>query len=120
MVAGFMDAPTPSRRTRIIAEARQHLSSMQVAEAERALEPLLKKAKPDAEALLLMGVIHERRRRLAQAMECAKRSVALHEHPEPLLLLARCHRMVGETEDALQCCDRALAMRPGLLGALVI
>jgi len=93
---------------------------MQVAEAERALEPLLKKAKPDAEALFLMGVIHERRRRLAQAMECAKRSVALHEHPEPLLLLARCHRMVGETEDALQCCDRALAMRPGLLGALVI
>jgi hypothetical protein len=89
-------------------------------EAERILTPLVTRAQRDPDALLLMGMVWERRRQPAKAEEFGKKSLAIRAHPEALLLLARCKREVGRTEEALALCDRALSLAPGMPGARLV
>lgn len=102
-----------SKRARCIGEARHLLQLQKHGEALKALEPLLKKAKPDAETLFLAAMAHEGRHSLQSAVQFATRSLAQQEHPEPLLLIARIRSLQGETDKALACCDRAERLRPG-------
>lgn len=110
--------PQESPRKRAIDEARACLMAQNPAGAVQALDPILKRGKPGAEVLMLMAATYEMLRRIPQAMDTAKRSLALFEHPDTLLVLARCYRVTGETAACLDACDRALKMQPGAIGAL--
>lgn len=102
-----------SKRARLVSEARQLLQLQKHGEALKALEPMLRKARPDAEVLFLAALAHEGRHAPQAALQYASRSLAQHDHPEPLLLMARIQSLQGETDKALASCDRAERLRPG-------
>ncbi len=109
-----------SVRARAIAEARRALSEGDAKRASRALEPLMKRAKADPEALFLAGVCAERRRKITLAADLARRSLALLEHPDAQLLLARCERVRGNTDACVSLCDAVLSRHPDSLPARVV
>ncbi len=107
-------------RAAAIDSARTHLRNRDFDKAEAALRAFVWRPKPDPEALFLLGIVFERSRRMREAAEVARRSISLHEHPEAVLLLARCERDRGATDEAVRLCDRALAENPGMMAALLI
>lgn len=103
-----------SPRTIAIESARQLITENRLDEADKALHTLLQRSKKDAEAIFMQAMIAERRRQIPLAEKLARASLEIVEHPGTLLLLARCRRVKGETDEALALCDRALAKSPGL------
>lgn len=113
-------AAPESRRARAIRDARAALHERRFADVEPALRTLLRKSKEDPEALFLMGLACEAARRFAAARAHALAALKAHEHPDVLLLIARLARLAGQTDDAVERCDRALALRPDDRAALTI
>lgn len=70
--------------------------------------------------LFLRDLALERHGRWRDALAAAETSVKLKRHSDSLLLQARCHRFLGDTEKSLKCLDRVDAMRRGLEGATCI
>ncbi len=104
-----------SKRDRCIAEARRLGTEGQHYEAMKALQPLMKKPKPDAETLFVAASLCEVTKNFDQAISHASRSLAQLEHPDTLRLLARCSIVKGETARALGYCDRADVLEPNHL-----
>lgn len=104
-----------SKRLRCLQEAHRLREEGKYLEAMKALQPLLKKAKPEAATLFAAGTVCEACGQTAKAIEYANRSLARVEHPDTLRLLARCCTNMWETEKALATCDRADAIDPGHL-----
>src|SRR5690606_5078284 len=117
---GPSPAAAPTKRARIIEEARRLLAADKSAEAAKALEPLVKRPKPDPEGLFLMALVAERQHRVDAAVSLATQSLSLLAHPDPMLLLARYHRSKGETDEGVAWCDRVLAIKKGVLPAICI
>lgn len=109
-----------SKRSRLVAETRRLVNQNELDLAAKTIEPLTKGRKPDPESLFLLGVISERRLRFDEAARYAERSLAIHRHPEALVLLARCKRAAGKTDEAIDHCESALAMQPGYQQAMII
>lgn len=65
------------------------------------------------EGRLLRAVASERAMDRAAALEHARASIAIAEHPEAWMVISRVLRARGETDGAIDACDRALAFRPG-------
>lgn len=116
----FGSAGTKSVRQRAIESARTRLSAGDADGAARAIEPILKRAKPDGEALFLMAAVCEAKRNISQALDLAKRSLAIVEHPDAQLLLARCLRVQGDTDGCRALCDKVLERVPGSTAALLV
>ncbi|MEM1186438.1 MAG: sulfotransferase [Planctomycetota bacterium] len=108
------------KRQAAINEARKHIGEKELDEAKKILDPMTKGMRQDPEALFLMGIIAERQMNIIGAREFAKRSLKLFDHPDARLMLARVERIGGETDAAIDACDKVLAVRPGLEPALVI
>ncbi len=102
------------KRAQTVQSVRQHLHHGRDDAAFKELEGLSGKLRADPELQFLRGLVLERKRRFAQAIECARQSVEALEHVDPMLLIARCYRGMGETEKALRWCDRAAKVRPDL------
>jgi hypothetical protein len=81
--------------------------------AHRLLAPYIGRRSRDAEALYLAGYIAETVRDFGAAIRFGERSLKQAEHPETLLLLARCRRALGETAAVVRLCDRAIEHAPG-------
>jgi tetratricopeptide (TPR) repeat protein len=109
-----------SSRGVAMAEARRLLIENKPDEAAVHLKPYVAAAKKDAEAMLLQATVYERKRQLGLAEQMAQKSLKLMEHPATLLLIARCLRVRGESDEAIKLCDRALAKAPGLEMARLI
>lgn len=103
---------TPSKRTLAVRALREHLSAQRNAEALKHLKTLTTKLRSDPEILFLESLALERCKRFPEAVAAAERSVKSASHPEPMLVLARCHRVMGNTEEALRWCDRAEEKMP--------
>ncbi len=84
------------------------------AEALRVAEALPTKFKSDSQLLFLHATALERAKKWDKAIDRAKRSLRVKEHPNAHLLIAHCHKVLGETEEALQSLDRAERLSPGL------
>ena len=118
--------PTPAaaeKRRRAMHAIRQHLADRDLAAAASALRALPASLHGDPEAMYLRGVLAELQHRPAEAMEHARRSLAVHRPPEAVALLAHCARAAGRTDEALAACDEldrlghaaAKALRAGTL-----
>ncbi len=114
-----MAAPN-QRQQQLLREAHGLLLQQQWAPAETLLAAALSKGKPSAQALLLMGIAKEGLGEPEQAESFARRALSLDAKPDTLLLLARTAKLRGDTDEAVACCDRALAALPGDGRALLI
>lgn len=104
-----------SKRASLVQEVRKALASDNNEEAERLLKSAPEKLRErDAEVLFLRAVLAERHRHPPKAIDYAKRSLAIQQHPDPLLVVARCQRLMGETDSVLSTCDAVQKLRPTL------
>jgi len=108
------------KRQQAINEARRLLGEKDLDGAKKVLEPMSTGMRQDPEALFLLGVIAERQMNVLAALEFAKRSLKIFDHADARLLLARAQRVSGNTDEAVEACDRVLAARPDLEMAKVI
>jgi tetratricopeptide (TPR) repeat protein len=115
-----MPAPRTDKRSEGVSRVRVLLHEQRHDEALRAIEGLPAKLRTDPELLFLHALILERGERFADAVPVARRSLRAREHPDTLLLLARCQRELGETEACLGTLDRVEAIRPGLESAAIV
>ena len=106
-------AQPPSKRNRIVRQMRERLGSSRNAEALEPLKNLPRRLESDPEILFLKALALERLGRRPMAIAAAERSVQAMEHADPMLVLVRCHRVMGHTEEALRWCDRAERKLPG-------
>lgn len=104
--------PQP-KRISIIKEARQQIAEGNFQTAIDTAKQLTKGNKPDPEALFVMGLAAERLFNAPLALEYAKQSLGIYDHQDTRLLLARVHRMAGDTDKAVEACDTLLAKLPG-------
>lgn len=106
---------TPTKRQQGVRDTRKLLSENKPTEALKLLKNLPSKLlSTDAELLFLLAAAQEMLAHRPLAIATARKSIRIAEHPDALLLLARCHRVLGETEKALQYCDRVRKLRPHL------
>ena len=117
-----MPRPGPSRapgaprqtekRQQTIADARKLIGEEKHDEAIKLLEPMSTGFKQDPEALFLLGIITEKQRNFIRATEYAKQSLRIYEHADAYFLLARLHRIGGNTDEGIAACQKILAARP--------
>ena len=103
------------KRAQLVRTIREHIHYRRDDDALRELNNSVpSKLRSDPEILFLRSLVLERKRRFKEAVEFAQQSLKTHEHVDPMLLIARCYRAMGETEKALRWCDRAAKLRPNL------
>jgi tetratricopeptide (TPR) repeat protein len=102
-----------SRRQTAVRAMREHLLKEEDEKVLDLAQSLGPKLRADPEVLFLRASALERKGRYNDAIEAARRSVRAHERHEPMLVLARSYRNLGETDHALRWCDRALEKLPG-------
>ncbi len=110
--AGGVGPTAGKARLEPIQVARAAMTAGDAASAAAALDPLLRRGKPTAEALYLMAAAQEKLGRFKKAMDFARRSLGLTDRPETRLLIARCLRVEGETDACVAECDAVLAKQP--------
>ena len=108
------------KRQAAINEARRLIGEKDLAGVKKILEPMSKGMRQDPEALFLLGIVAEREMNVLGAKELAKRSLKIFDHPDARMLLARVERVGGNTDEAIEACDRVLAVRPDAEMALVV
>ncbi len=101
-----------AKRVKAIQLARTWLRERDFQGAAKAIEPLLRRDRRDPEVLFLAGLIAEGRHKTWEAADYARRSLKIHPHPEARLLLARCLRVSGETDEAIAHCDAVIQAQP--------
>ncbi|TVQ75441.1 MAG: hypothetical protein EA380_10830 [Phycisphaeraceae bacterium] len=105
---------TQTKRQQAVRDIRKLLAESKHADAIKLLNALPPKLlNKDAELLFLLAAAHELLAHRQLAIAAAEKSIRITEHPDALLLLARCHRVLGETEKALRYCERAREKAPG-------
>lgn len=112
--------PSQTERAAAIRSARDALRQNELAQAVRALAPLLSTQSPDAEALYIAGLVAERQLKPDDAIAFAHRSLSVMSHPDTLRLLASNLRKIGDIEEAIQVCDQLLKAKPDSKEALAI
>lgn len=97
---------------RAIVAARAALESGAFDRVDALLRPLISGKRPEAEASFLLAASAERQRRTDEAAALAEKSLAAHRHPAAVLLLARCRRAAGRTDECVALCDEVAAPGP--------
>ena len=95
------------RRNRDMQQARKAMSQNRLGEAVKLLLPLGNAFRDDADVSFLLALCYEGLRQPREARRWAERSLQARKRVEPLLLLARLERRHGNTDKAVQYCDRA-------------
>jgi tetratricopeptide (TPR) repeat protein len=98
-----------SKRTATVQSLRNKLADRRFDELFKELAALPAKLAKDPEVLFVKAVACERTKRFMDAIRAARQSLELMEHPNTMLVLARCYRFTGETEKCLEWCDKAAA-----------
>ena len=96
-----------SKRAAIVQEIRRLLADQENDKALERLGAISPKLQSDPEILFLKALTLERVGRGHQAIQAAKQSLKKIKRHEPMLVLARCHRQRGDTEESLAWCDKA-------------
>jgi len=117
---GVTGAPK-SKRQQKLEEGWKALKDDKVVAAWRIAEPLLKKAPRDPEVLRLAAFILESRGYAQKARELASRALSRGGNEQQLqLLIARCERLMGNTEACLSICDTLLRRNPNDAYAMIM
>ena len=105
--------PEVSKRAQAVRDIRRLLASREHKPAVDLIERLPEKLQNDPEILYLHAAALETLSQRKKAVQLAERSIASHPNHECMLILARCYRMIGQTDKALKWCDRAGELLPG-------
>lgn len=111
--------PKPKRQQKLEA-VQKALHANKVNEAFELLEPLRKRAPRDPHVLRLSALVLERRNQFKKALELGRKAAKSLDDPNLTLLQARCHRMMGNTDECVRLCDALLRKLPDSLVALLI
>lgn len=111
---------TQPKRKATIDHARKLLGEGKLKEAAEHVQRLAKSNKPDPEALFIMAVAAERQFNVPLALQLGKQSLKIYDHPDTRMLLARAHRIAGDTDDAVRYCDAVITKHPKLIAAYAI
>ncbi|MEM7227450.1 MAG: sulfotransferase [Planctomycetota bacterium] len=109
----------PTKRAQAIQQIRRAISEGRLQDAYESARKLVARNKRDAEAHFLIGLIAEQTGQTALARSHATTSLQLREHADTLFLLSRIDRQTGNTDDALDTCDRALSHNPRSVPLLI-
>lgn len=101
-----------SKRAQLIETVRLHLSKQENKEAVEALKGATGKLSEDPEVLFLQALAYERTQQTERAIQAATKSARLVKLADPMMVLARCHRKQGNTEEALKWCDKIEQVQP--------
>ncbi|MEQ8770836.1 MAG: sulfotransferase [Phycisphaerales bacterium] len=112
-------APVP-KRVAAINNAKKAYAERNFSAMQDAIKPIVDAKKKDPEALFLMALAQEGMKNMTKAYEYAKQSAEIHDHPDVTLLMARCERFMGNTENCVRLVDKATAKRPDWVPALII
>jgi len=105
-----LQSTTGTKRDATVRSLREHLSRFENDKALGILGTLSSRLAADPEILFLKALTLERLNRRDEAIETAKQSVRKAPRHEPMLIIARCERAKGNTDEALSWCDKAAAI----------
>lgn len=100
------------KRQQTIADARRLIGEDKFDEVIKLLEPMSTGFKQDPEAIFLLGLVAEKQRNIPRAIEYAKQSLRIFEHADAYYLLARLHRIAGNTDEAIEACQKIVDKLP--------
>ena len=102
-----------SKRKDAVRTIREHLASQRNQEAFKFISALNPKLREDPEILFLHALTMERAKNYKLAISLALKAVKQLDHFDPMLVLARCYRCIGDTDNTIKWCNRAGEKRPG-------
>lgn len=102
-----LQSGTGTKRDATVRLLREHLSKFENDKALEVLGTLSSRLASDPEILFLRALALERLNRRRDAIEAAKESVRRVARHEPMLIIARCERLRGDTDEALRWCNKA-------------
>ncbi len=111
---------TNTKLSRVIQASRRHLSNRSPREALRTIATLNSRSSNDPEVLYLSAIAHEQLEHSRKAIELAKRALKQVKRVEPMLILARCYRRLGETEQGISWCEQIKKHRPDDLSVIAL
>jgi len=100
-----------STRDRLL-KAQEQVRAKQYDQAAHTIGPLLKKKRPDADALHLMAVIFDQQHLPIKAIEFAKRADRAKPNDMCKMIIARAHRVQGQTDQCAALVERILKHSP--------
>lgn len=112
--------PTDAKHRRLLAPIRGAIESGNARAALELGRTALKAYPRDPQLHLYMAIAADRLSMPAAARKHAQKVIDAQPHPTALVILAQCARMEGDTDGALDFCERALALSPGDTGLLII
>ena len=115
--------PTPdkhqARRERDYAPIAHALETGRYAEARDLAEEALRRHPGDGQLHLYAAAAADKLADTERSEHHARRVMSIRPHPEAMLFLSRVARSRGETDQALELCDGALAAHPGHVPYLI-
>ncbi|GAB4544076.1 MAG: hypothetical protein Tsb0013_00870 [Phycisphaerales bacterium] len=101
-----------NKRDQAVRTMRQHLAGQRHDEALALFRSLPDRIREDPELLFVASMCHEARMHFPRAIELAQKSHRKNGRFEPLMVIARCQRALGETESALETLDKVHRLIP--------
>ena len=109
--------PAMSVRERLI-KADREIKNKAFSQAADTLKPLLKKKKADPGAYHLMSVICQSQRKVAAAIDFAKKANTGKPNDMSKLIIASSYRSLGKTNECIQWADKVLRVNPKEIQAI--
>ncbi len=109
-----------AKRDKQIADAQRAINEDRIPDAITILDAFRKKVPRDPRGLFLTAIILERRGNSSKARELALKASKSLETPDTLLLIARCDRNKGNTDECVAMCNRLLQKYPNFLPAVLM
>ncbi|MCP3902638.1 MAG: tetratricopeptide repeat protein [Planctomycetes bacterium] len=98
----------------LLIQARTAYERGDLGKAKMLCEQLLSRTKKNAEALFILGQIHQAERQFDEAVRCFERSAVIEpRNPAVTMALANVLRHLGKLDPALRRIDKALKLKPG-------
>ena len=114
-----VNAPSMNARDRLL-KAQEHAKANRFQQAAETLKPLLKKKKPGAGALHLMGSICEQQRQLSAALDYAIKANTAQPNDLSKMIVARSYRTMGKTDECVQWANKILRNKPNDLMTIAL
>jgi tetratricopeptide (TPR) repeat protein len=107
------------KRNTDILEVRKLIADKNLEQAYRKGTSMISRYKRDAELHYLLGLVAEQTAQLVIAKDHATKAVRYRPHPDALFLLSRIERVNGNTDVAIELCDRALEVQANSIQLLI-
>lgn len=105
---------SPQQIHRAMQQAVQHHQSGRCDIAEQTYRQVLKSDKRNADALHLLGVLAHQANRDQEAADLITKAITIRPQPEFFVNLSQAYKGLGQLEDCLNACRRAVQLKPNV------